>query len=246
MNAVPTPSANTGPAHKPKLVVLTGAGMSAESGIPTFRDKGGLWESHRVEDVATPEAWVRNRELVLRFYNERRQKMWAAQPNAGHLGLVKLEKFFDVEIITQNIDNLHERAGSSHVHHLHGELTKARSSDDPDLIYEIGHKDIALGDKCARGSQLRPHIVWFGEDVPFFPKAAEIVESADVVVIIGTSMQVYPAASLINYASREASVFLIDPKPAPTRRPRPVTAIAATATEGVAHLIKLLVPDHGH
>jgi NAD-dependent deacetylase len=226
-----------------KLVVLSGAGMSAESGIPTFRDKGGLWERHRVEDVATPEAWERDRGLVLRFYNERRQKMWSCEPNAGHYGLAKLEAHFDVQIVTQNIDNLHERAGSTHVLHLHGELSKARSSVDPDLIYDIGQKDILVGEKCARGSQLRPHIVWFGEDVPFFQQAAELVESADIVVIIGTSMQVYPAASLVNYASREARVFLIDPAPSPARRPRPITAIATTATEGVAHLTKLLLGE---
>lgn len=212
--------------------------MSAESGIPTFRDKGGLWENHRVEDVATPEAWARDRELVLRFYNERRRKMWSCEPNAGHLGLVALESHFDVEIITQNIDNLHERAGSKYVLHLHGELSKARSTLDHDLVYEIGERDILIGEKCARGSQLRPHIVWFGEDVPMFPRATEIVSTADIVVIIGTSMQVYPAASLIDYAPREAKIFLIDPHPSTTRRL--ITAIPATASEGVAHLLRLL------
>ena len=222
----------------PKLVVLSGAGMSAESGIPTFRDKGGLWENHNVEDVATPEAWARDRELVLRFYNERRRKMWSCSPNAGHLGLATLETSFDVEIVTQNIDNLHERAGSTRVLHLHGELIKARSTFDPNLVYEIGERDILLGDKCARGSQLRPHIVWFGEDVPMFPRATEIVSTAEIVVIIGTSMQVYPAASLIDFAPREAKVFLIDPQPSTTRRS--ITIIPTTASEGVAHLTKLL------
>lgn len=212
--------------------------MSAESGIPTFRGNGGLWENHRVEDVATPEAWVRDRELVLRFYNERRRKMWSCTPNAGHLGLAALESKFDVEIVTQNIDNLHERAGSTRVLHLHGELSKARSTLDPQFVYEIGERDIVIGDKCERGSQLRPHIVWFGEDVPLFSRATEIVSEADVVVIIGTSMQVYPAASLIDFAPREAKVFLIDPQPSTTRRA--ITVIPTGASDGVAHLAHLL------
>lgn len=228
------------PITKPRLVVLTGAGMSAESGIPTFRGSDGLWENHRVEDVATPEAWARDHGLVLRFYNERRRKMWSCQPNAGHTGLVALEQHFDVHIITQNIDNLHERAGSRQVLHLHGELSKARSTLDQDLVYDIGERDILLGDKCERGSQLRPHIVWFGEDVPAFAQAAGIVETADIVVVIGTSMQVYPAASLINYAPREAKAFIIDPQPTATRRP--ATAIPMGAGQGVAHLAKLICP----
>lgn len=212
--------------------------MSAESGIPTFRGNGGLWENHRVEDVATPEAWTRDRDLVLRFYNERRRKMWSCAPNAGHLGLAALEARFDVEIVTQNIDNLHERAGSTKVLHLHGELSKARSTRDPDLVYDIGERDILIGDKCKHGAQLRPHIVWFGEDVPVFPRATEIVSEADVVVIIGTSMQVYPAASLIDFAPHEAKVFLIDPQPSTTRRA--ITVISTGASEGVAHLTRLL------
>jgi NAD-dependent deacetylase len=232
------PTATHPVSTKPKLVVLTGAGMSAESGIPTFRDKGGLWENHRIEDVATPEAWARNRELVLRFYNERRRKMWSCQPNAGHLGLAQLETRFDVDIVTQNIDNLHERAGSTRVLHLHGELSKARSTHNPDLVYDIGERDICLGEKCAIGSQLRPHIVWFGEDVPLFPRATETVSEADFVVIIGTSMQVYPAASLIDYAQKDARIFLIDPQPTTTRRT--ITVIPTTASEGVARLIDLL------
>ncbi|MFT3868255.1 MAG: Sir2 family NAD-dependent protein deacetylase [Nibricoccus sp.] len=223
---------------QPKLVVLTGAGMSAESGIPTFRGNGGLWENHRVEDVATPAAWARDRELVLRFYNERRRKMWSCEPNAGHFGLAALESQFHVEVITQNIDNLHERAGSSRVLHLHGELSKARSTLNPQLVYDIGERDILLGDKCERGSQLRPHIVWFGEDVPLFSRAAEIVGEADLVVIIGTSMQVYPAASLIDFAPRGAKVFLIDPQPSTTRRG--LTVIPMGASDGVAHLARLL------
>lgn len=226
------------PTSKPKLVVLTGAGMSAESGIPTFRGNGGLWENHRVEDVATPEAWARDRELVLRFYNERRRKMWSCAPHAGHLGLVALEALFEVDIVTQNVDNLHERAGSARVLHLHGELSKARSSLDPELVYDIGRRDIQIGDTCALGSQLRPHIVWFGEDVPLFPRACEIVAAADIVAIVGTSLQVYPAASLIDFAPARARIFLIDPQPVSTRRN--VTVIPASASDGVTQLACLL------
>jgi len=212
--------------------------MSAESGLSTFRDKNGLWENHSIHDVASPEGWEKDRELVLNFYNERRRKMWDCQPNAGHLGLAQLEANYAVEIVTQNIDNLHERAGSTRVLHLHGELTKARSTLDPELISDISNQDILIGSKCARGSQLRPHIVWFGEDVPLFQRATEIVGAADIVVIIGTSLSVYPAASLVDFAPRHARVFLIDPKPNPTKRQ--LTVIAATATEGVAQLIRLL------
>jgi len=212
--------------------------MSAESGLSTFRDKNGLWENHSIHDVASPEGWEKDRELVLNFYNERRRKMWDCQPNAGHLGLAQLEANYAVEIVTQNIDNLHERAGSTRVLHLHGELTKARSTLDPELISDISNQDILIGSKCARGSQLRPHIVWFGEDVPLFQRATEIVGAADIVVIIGTSLSVYPAASLVDFAPRDARVFLIDPKPNPTKRQ--LTVIAATATEGVAQLIRLL------
>jgi len=212
--------------------------MSAESGLSTFRDKNGLWDNHNISDVASPEGWERDRELVLNFYNERRRKMWSCQPNAGHVGLAQLEAGYDVEIVTQNIDNLHERAGSTRVLHLHGELSKARSTLDPALVCDIGDRDILIGSTCARGSQLRPHIVWFGEDVPLFPRATEIVTAADIVVVIGTSLSVYPAASLVNFAPNQARVFLIDPKPTPTKRP--LTVIPATATEGVAELIRLL------
>jgi len=223
---------------KPKLVILSGAGMSAESGLSTFRDKNGLWENHSIHDVASPEGWEKDRELVLNFYNERRRKMWSCQPNAGHLGLAQLESIYDVEIVTQNIDNLHERAGSTRVLHLHGELSKARSTLDPELVCEIGDRDLLLGSRCARGSQLRPHIVWFGEDVPLFQRATEIVGAADIVVIIGTSLSVYPAASLVNFAPDHARIFLIDPQPNPTKRA--LTVIRSTATEGVAQLIRLL------
>lgn len=212
--------------------------MSAESGIPTFRGAGGLWENHRVEDVATPQAWARDRELVLRFYNERRKKMWACEPNAGHRGLAALEQHFRVSIVTQNIDNLHERAGSTHVLHLHGELTKARSTVDPRLVYPIDGWELKLGDRCAKGSQLRPHIVWFGEEVPLLGAAAELVSAADVLVVIGTSLQVYPAASLIDYAPEHARVFLIDPNPAPVGGN--VTVIPTGASEGVLRLTQQL------
>ena len=175
-----------------KLVVLSGAGMSAESGIRTFRDMGGLWEEYDVLEVATPMAWAKNMDLVLRFYNERRKQLFSCEPNAGHLALAALEKYFDVRIITQNVDNLHERAGSTKVLHLHGELTKARSTADPSLIYEIGNRDINRGDKCEKGSQLRPHIVWFGEAVPFMDVAGKIASEADIFVVIGSSLNVFP------------------------------------------------------
>jgi NAD-dependent deacetylase len=223
---------------KPKFVALTGAGMSAESGIPTFRGANGLWEDHRIEDVASPAGWTRNRELVLRFYNERRKRMWACAPNAGHRGLVQLETRFDVEIVTQNVDNLHERAGSAKVTHLHGELTKSRSTLDPGLVYEIDGWELKTGDKCARGSQLRPHIVWFGEAVPLMERAIELVQGADIVAVIGTSLQVYPAASLMDFAPAGARIFYVDPAPAPTDER--VTVIRAGAGEGVAQLAALL------
>lgn len=222
-----------------KLVVLTGAGMSAESGIPTFRGAGGLWENHRVEDVASPAAWTRDRALVLRFYNERRKKMWECEPNAGHRGLVELERDFDVQIVTQNIDNLHERAGSTRVLHLHGELTKSRSTLDSTLVYEIDGWELKLGDKCARGSQLRPHIVWFGESVPMMEPAVELVHAADVLVIIGTSLAVYPAASLVDCLPSDRRIFLIDPNP-PAIADARVKIIRAGAGEGVAMLRALL------
>jgi NAD-dependent deacetylase len=219
-----------------KLVILTGAGMSSESGIRTFRDSGGLWEEYDVTEVATPMAWAKNRDLVLRFYNERRAQLAGCVPNAGHTGLAELEKHFDVHIITQNIDNLHERAGSTKVLHLHGELTKARSTSDPSLIYDIGFKDIKPGDNCDKGSQLRPHIVWFGEAVPMMDEAIRITETADIFVVIGSSLNVYPAAGLIEYAPRGASLWLIDPKEVYVPGNREVEVIKAAATEGVAVL----------
>jgi NAD-dependent deacetylase len=197
---------------KKKLVILTGAGMSQESGIRTFRDMGGLWEEYDIEDVATPEAWRRNPELVMRFYNDRRKQLLESNPNAGHLGLVDLEKDFEVHIITQNVDDLHERAGSKNVLHLHGELKKACSSVDESLIYDIDGWELKFGQKCAKGSQLRPYIVWFGEAVPAMEEAIPIAESADIMVVIGTSLNVYPAAGLVNYVRKGTPIFVIDPE----------------------------------
>lgn len=205
---------------KKKVVVLTGAGISAESGIPTFRDANGLWEGHAIEDVATPEAWNRNAALVLDFYNQRRKGALAVQPNEGHKALADLEKHFEVSIITQNVDNLHEKAGSSNVLHLHGELFKSRSTADENLLYDIEGWELKQGDCCEKGSQLRPHIVWFGEEVPMMePAIAEAVE-ADILIVVGTSMQVYPAASLLYYVDDEVPKYIIDPK-LPIVHPRP-------------------------
>lgn len=224
-----------------KLVVLTGAGISAESGLKTFRDMGGLWENYDVMEVASPEGWKANMELVLRFYNERRTQLETAIPNAGHTGLVELEKYFDVSIITQNVDNLHERAGSKNVLHLHGELTKVRSTGDESLIYEIGYKPINKGDTCEKGFQLRPHIVWFGEAVPAMDEAAEIASHADILVVIGSSLVVYPAAGLVNYAPKYAPVFVIDPNEINTPINRKVETIRENAGKGVAILTKKLM-----
>jgi len=197
---------------KKKLVILSGAGMSQESGIRTFRDMGGLWEEYDITEVATPEAWARNPVLVMKFYNDRRKQLYESEPNAGHLGLADLEKDFEVHIITQNVDDLHERAGSSKVLHLHGELKKARSSVDESLIYDIDDWELKFGERCAKGSQLRPFIVWFGEAVPAMDDAIPIVESADILVVIGTSLNVYPAAGLINYTSKGTPIYVIDPE----------------------------------
>ncbi len=198
--------------HKKSIIVLTGAGISAESGIKTFRDSDGLWENHRVEDVATPEGFKKNPELVLEFYNQRRQQLKTVEPNDGHRALVELEKKYDVQIVTQNVDDLHERAGSKNVLHLHGELTKARSTVYPGDIYDWPG-DLVLGDFCRRGTQLRPHIVWFGEAVPKLEIAAEMAGKADIFIIVGTSLQVYPAASLMMYAPTEIPYYYIDPRP---------------------------------
>jgi len=222
-----------------KVIVLTGAGISAESGISTFRDSDGLWEQYRVEDVATHEAYLRNPELVLNFYNERRRQLFQVKPNEGHLQLVRLEERYDVHIITQNIDNLHEQAGSTQVLHLHGELTKARSDRDDNLIVDIGDRDIHLGDKAPDGAQLRPHIVWFGEAVPNIEPAAELCEKADYFVVVGTSMNVYPAAGLIHYVPRSAPCWLVDPKAVPISRP--ITIVQEKAGTGVKKVVDELL-----
>jgi NAD-dependent deacetylase len=195
-----------------KLIVLTGAGISAESGIPTFRDADGLWEGHDVMEVATPEGWRKNPALVLEFYNQRRKKALEVKPNRGHEILAELEKHFDVTIITQNVDNLHERAGSSHVIHLHGSLFESRSTKDESLVYPINGWALNIGDVCAKGSQLRPNIVWFGEMVPLIEVAAQHASTADVFLVVGTSMVVYPAAGLINYVPFETMKYIVDPK----------------------------------
>lgn len=223
-----------------RLVVLTGAGMSSESGIKTFRDSGGLWEEYDVTEVATPEAWYNNRDLVLRFYNERRRQLRDCQPNKGHLGLAALEKDFDVHIITQNIDNLHERAGSSRVLHLHGELVKARSTADRTLTYNIGYRDINPGDYCEKGSQLRPHIVWFGEEVPNMEEAIRKVRLAELFVVIGTSLNVYPAAGLIDYVPPKVPIWVIDPKEVPLPSTREIHILREKASAGVEMLLPRL------
>lgn len=225
---------------KKNLVILSGAGMSQESGIRTFRDMGGLWEEYDVTEVATPEAWKRNPELVMNFYNDRRKQLYEASPNDGHIGLVDLEKDFDVHIITQNIDDLHERAGSSKVLHLHGELKKARSSVDESLIYDIDGWELKFGQKCAKGSQLRPFIVWFGEAVPAMDEAIPIVESADILVVIGTSLNVYPAAGLVNYVKKGTPIIVIDPE-RPSVFIRNVTYIQEKAGKGVEILKNQLI-----
>lgn len=194
------------------VVVLSGAGISAESGLKTFRDAGGLWEGHRVEDVATPEAWERDPQLVLEFYNQRRRQLYECEPNAGHRALAALEGRYRVSILTQNVDNLHERAGSNRVIHLHGELDTARSTTDASLLYPLEGKNILLGDTCERGSQLRPHIVWFGEAVPMMETAMSITQTADILIVVGTSLFVYPAAGLANCAASTADCYLINPE----------------------------------
>ncbi len=194
-----------------RIVVLTGAGISAESGLKTFRDSNGLWENHRVEDVASPEGFRRNPALVLDFYNQRRAQAAEVRPNAGHIALAELERHFDVRIVTQNVDDLHERAGSSKILHLHGQLSKARSSGDPKYVVDIGARPILVGHLCPRGHQMRPHIVWFGESVPAITEAERLVASADALLVVGTSLSVYPAAGLVLYAKPTADVYIVDP-----------------------------------
>ncbi|WP_298764265.1 NAD-dependent deacylase [uncultured Polaribacter sp.] len=223
-----------------KIVILTGAGISAESGINTFRDADGLWEGHDVMEVATPQGFANNPELLLEFYNQRRKQLLKVQPNLAHLNLKTLEHNFHVEIITQNVDDLHERAKSKNVTHLHGELLKVRSTIDENLILDW-KKDLVLGDLCKNGSQLRPHIVWFGEMVPMLDKAIEITKTADILVIIGTSMQVYPAASLVNYIKPNTPIYFIDPKPSVSKNDfNNLSIIENVASTGTNQLLELL------
>ncbi len=220
-----------------RIVVLTGAGISAESGIPTFRGAGGLWEGHRIEDVASPDGWNRNSALVLEFYNLRRRAVMLAQPNKAHLDLADLDAHHDVQIITQNIDDLHERAGSKNVLHLHGEILKARSIKNSNLIIPVDG-DIHLGDTASDGAQLRPHIVWFGEEVPMLEKAIPLVESADILVIIGKSMVVYPAAGLLYYAAPHIPVYVINPELPEIIGNKKITYIQKNAVAGVEEFIR--------
>jgi NAD-dependent deacetylase len=224
-----------------KLVVLTGAGVSAESGISTFRDKGGLWEGHDIMDVASPVGWSKNKELVLDFYNQRRRQLKDVQPNAAHYNIAKLQEKYDVVVVTQNVDNLHERAGSKNIIHLHGELTKAQSTVPPYMVYEIGYEDINLGDKCEKGGQLRPNVVWFGEAVPEIVTAADVCAEADIFVVVGTSMVVYPAAGLIQYVPESVPIYIIDPiKPDIQGYYRNIKFINEKATTGTEKLLKEL------
>ena len=227
-----------------KIVILTGAGISAESGIKTFRDADGLWEGHDVMEVASPQGFQKNPDLVYDFYNQRRKQLLTVQPNAAHIDLVRLEKDHEVVIITQNVDDLHERAGSSNIIHLHGQLLKVRSMQDRSLIYDWS-KDLTVADKNEEGHQLRPHIVWFGEDVPMIEKAAQEIATAEMVMIVGTSMQVYPAASLVGYAPKFAKVYYVDPKPASSHlldmRGENAKVIAKVASKGVKEIVDELV-----
>lgn len=221
-----------------RIAVLTGAGISAESGLKTFRDSNGLWEGHDVMEVASPEGFARNPEIVLDFYNQRRRQLLTVQPNAAHFALTELQKKHDVTIITQNVDDLHERAGSKSVIHLHGELLKARSTVDENLILDW-KKDLNLGDCCENDHQLRPHVVWFGEMVPMIEVAAEVVENADSIIIVGTSMQVYPAAGLIQYAQPDAHIYFVDPNPSISETKR-ISVLAENASTGVPKVVALL------
>ena len=229
-----------------KLVILTGAGISAESGIKTFRDANGLWEGHDVMEVASPQGWSKNKELVLDFYNQRRKQAKEVKPNRGHQILADLEKHFDIQIITQNVDNLHERAGSTNVMHLHGELFLVRSTKNPNLIYHIDEIDskgweLKQGDLCEENSQLRPHIVWFGEAVPMIDKAIEQTLTADILVVVGTSLQVYPAASLINYVKPKTPVYVIDPNIPTIHTERNVKFIEEIGSKGLEKLKNMIL-----
>jgi NAD-dependent deacetylase len=228
-------------AIRKKLVALTGAGISAESGLATFRGSDGLWEGHRVEDVASPEGWARNPELVLDFYNQRRAAAWAAQPNAGHLALAALEQDFDVVIVTQNVDDLHERAGSSNVMHLHGKLFESRSSLHEELVYPMASNRIELGELCEKGHQLRPNIVWFGEQVPLMELAMDEAATADIFLVVGTSLQVYPAANLVHYAPSACPIYVIDPQQPPLSKRPNLHFVTEPASTGVPRVAAELI-----
>lgn len=223
-----------------KVVVLSGAGISAESGLKTFRNSDGLWENYRIEDVATPEAFLKQPELVLKFYNERRKQVKLAFPNKAHLALAELQRFYEVQIITQNIDDLHERAGSKNVLHLHGEILKSRSTINSSLIYDLNSDEINIGDLCELKSQLRPHIVWFGEMVPELERAAEIVSECDIFIVVGTSLVVYPAASLVDYVPSQAKKFVVDPDSLSIKLPG-YHFLNQTATTGIPEVTHQLI-----
>ncbi len=226
-----------------KIVVLTGAGISAESGIPTFRAADGLWEGHDVMEVATPQGWTKNKALVLQFYNERRKKALSVLPNSGHQRLADLEKYYEVDIITQNVDNLHERAGSTNVIHLHGQLFESRSTLDERLVYPIEGWELSIGDKCERGSQLRPNIVWFGEAVPLMEIAIEKALQADIFIVVGTSLAVYPAAGLMDYVANEVPKYIIDPKIPEVPSTPNLTCIEEMGSVGMEQLYRELTKD---
>ncbi len=227
-----------------RIVFFTGAGISAESGLRTFRDSDGLWEEYRIEDVATPQAFARDPDLVLHFYNLRREQVFKAKPNTAHTAIAELEHQFQVDVVTQNIDDLHERAGSTRVLHLHGEILKARSTKDPRLITRLNGPHLSMGDRCALGSQLRPHIVWFGEEVPLLAEAAEIVSRADILVVVGSSLQVYPAAGLLQYAPPHCPIHVVDPNAVGIRSPR-VTHWNDKASSGLPKLADRLKKEAG-
>lgn len=226
-----------------KIVVFTGAGISAESGISTFRDSGGLWDKYDIKDVATPEAWKKNPALVQQFYNERRKQVIESQPNPAHFAIADLQKKFDVHVITQNVDDLHERAGSRKIVHLHGEIRKSRSTLNPNLVYDIKGWEIKAGDRCEMGSQLRPHIVWFGEMVPEMSRAEDIAATADIFIIVGTSLNVYPAAGLVHHASSDCPIYLVDPNDVNDIGIKNLKVIRARAGDGVPKLVEELLNE---
>lgn len=227
-----------------KIVVLTGAGISAESGLKTFRDSGGLWEGYDVTEVATPQAWTANQQLVIEFYNQRRKQALEALPNAGHLALAALEEQFDVQIITQNIDALHENAGSTNVLHLHGEITKVRSTLDESLVYELDGWELKKGDTCEKGSQLRPHIVWFGEAVPLMEPAIKIASRSDIFIVAGTSLVVYPAASLLDYVPSHTPKFIVDPNLPQVAKSENMHYFEEPASTGLAKVKEVLLKKY--